>query len=337
MRAFLVPEPFRSAVVEVEPPRAAPGEVVVDVERVGVCGTDVEFYTGEMEYLKQGHAWFPLQLGHEWSGTISAVGDGVDPGLVGRRTTGDTMIGCGHCRRCAAHLPQLCPDRVEIGVRGGWPGALAEQLPVPERSLHLLPDTVDAAAGAMVEPGGNALRAARATAAAAGDRLLVVGPGTIGLLAAQFAQAAGAEVHLLGLAGPALEFARGLGLDGVWTEDDLPAERWDAVLDASNGVDVPARALELVDFGGRVVFIGLAPSPSLIDSRAVALKDLTVVGILGASGGLEGAIEHYASGAVDPRPLVVATVGLDEVGDVLAGRWPRPDGGPKILVDPRIT
>jgi threonine dehydrogenase-like Zn-dependent dehydrogenase len=335
MRAFVVPAPYESLVTELDPPVPAPGQVVVDVERVGVCGTDVEFYTGEMEYIRQGHAVFPLRLGHEWSGTISAVGDGVDPGLVGRRTTGDTMIGCASCRRCREGLPQLCPQRVEIGVRGGWPGALAEQLPVPHRSLHLLPDTVDAVAGAMVEPGGNALRAARATAAGAGSRLLVIGPGTIGLLAGLFAQAAGAEVHLLGLPGPALDFARTLGLDGVWAETELPELRWDAVLDASNGQEMPARSVELVDPGGRVVLIGLAPTPSLLDTRAIALKDLTVVGILGASGGLQGAIEHYASGAVDPRPLVAATVTLDEVGAVLSGSWPRPEGGPKILVDPR--
>jgi threonine dehydrogenase-like Zn-dependent dehydrogenase len=335
MRAFVLTAPGECAVQEVPRPVPVAGEVVVDVERVGVCGTDVEFFTGEMEYLKQGHAEFPLRLGHEWSGTISAVGAGVDEALVGRRTTGDTMIGCGHCRRCNDRMPQLCARRVEIGVRGGWPGALAEQLPVPHRSLHLLPHTVDAVAGALVEPGGNALRASRASGATAGSRLLVVGPGTIGLLAGLFARAAGAEVHLLGLPGPALDFARTLGLDGVWADADLPGLRWDAVLDASNSDEMPARSVELVDPGGRVVLIGLSPTPSLLDTRAVALKDLTVVGILGASGGLEGAIEHYASGAVDPRPLVAATVTLDEVAGVLSGSWDRPAGGPKILVDPR--
>lgn len=111
---------------EVDPPVATAGEVVVDVALVRVCGTDVEFYTGEVEYIRQGYAQFPTSIGHEWSGTISAVGPDVDPPLVGRRTTGDTMIGCTRCRRCQSGLPQLCPDRVEIGVRGGLPGALAE-------------------------------------------------------------------------------------------------------------------------------------------------------------------------------------------------------------------
>jgi threonine dehydrogenase-like Zn-dependent dehydrogenase len=85
-----------------------------------------------------------------------------------------------------------------------------------------------------------------------------------------------------------------------------------------------------------VVYIGVAGRPSTIDTRTMVLKDVTAVGILGASAGLAGAIERYASGAVDPRPLVAATVGLGDVGDVLAGWRPAGAGpGPKIHVDPR--
>ena len=85
-----------------------------------------------------------------------------------------------------------------------------------------------------------------------------------------------------------------------------------------------------------MVYVGLAGTPSLIDTRTLVLKDVTAVGILSASPGLDGTIEHYASGSVDPRPLVAATVRLDEVGDVLRGSRPAGSGpGPKIHVDPR--
>ena len=97
----------------------------------------------------------------------------------------------------------------------------------------------------------------------------------------------------------------------------------------------PALALELVEPGKRVVYIGLSGVPSLIDSRALALRDVTAVGILSASPGLAGTIERYASGAVDPRPLVAATIGLDDVASALAGERPAGAGpGPKLLVDP---
>ncbi len=336
MRAFVVSRPRAGAVEDVEAPTPQPGQVVVDVDRVGLCGTDVEYFTGEMAYLQQGHARYPIRLGHEWCGTVSAVGAGVDAGWIGRRTAGDTMLGCGRCHRCLSGRQHLCEERFEVGIRRGWPGALAEQLVMPVSALHQLPDAIDTVAGAMVEPGANALRAVQAAALSQGDRVLILGAGAIGQLGALFALAQGAEVHLMGRSRRSVDFARGLGLHGVWTFDDLPSRSFDAVIDATNDATMPALALDLVEPGKRVVYIGLSGTSSSIDTRTIVLKDVTAVGILGGSGGLDGAIELYASGAVDPRPLVAATVGLEEVGAVLGG-W-RPEGsgsGPKIHVDPR--
>jgi len=335
VRAFVLSAPRRGEVHDVEAPAARPGHVVVDIERVGLCGTDVEFFTGEMAYLHQGHAKYPMRLGHEWCGTVSAVGDGVDPAWIGSRTTGDTMVGCGTCQRCLTGRRHVCADRLEIGIRGGFAGALAEKMSVPLRALRRLPDSVDAVAGALVEPGGNALRALQGADLERGDRLLVLGPGTIGLLVALFALAHGAEVHIMGRSATSLDFARSLGVHGAWTIESLPDLPFDAVVDASDSDALPALALDLVEPGKRVVYVGLAPRPSTVDTRTLALKDVTAVGILSGSPGLASTIEHYASGAVDPRPLVAATVGLDEVADVLSG-W-RPSGagpGPKIHVDP---
>jgi threonine dehydrogenase-like Zn-dependent dehydrogenase len=334
MRAFVVDGPYRAGVVEVETPEPDAGQVVVEVERIGVCGTDVEFYTGAMAYLHDGQARYPIRLGHEWCGIVSLVGSGVDPSWIGRRVTGDTMLGCGDCPRCRAGRHHVCADRYEIGIRGGWPGALAEHLLVPVTALYPLPDTVGVVAGALVEPGGNALRAASA-ALVAGDRVLVWGPGTIGLLAARFALARGARVDVVGQVDASLALARDLGVHRTYHADHPPSGPYDAVIDATNAAGVPRDALDQVEPGGRVVYIGLAGEPSTIDTRTLVLKDVTAVGILSASPGLRGAIEQYASGLVDPTPLVAATVGLDRVADVLAG-W-RPPGaiGPKIHVDPR--
>lgn len=336
MRAFVLTAVGRCEVQEVPVPVPAPGEVVVDVERVGLCGTDIEFFTGEMAYLHQGHSSYPMRLGHEWAGRVAAVGAGVDAAWTGRRVMGDTMLGCGTCRRCRRGHQHVCDKRQEVGVRDGRPGALAEQLAIPVSSLHVLPDTVDAALGALVEPGGNALRAAQAAELQPGDRALVLGPGTIGLLVAMFARAVGAEVHLMGKTDDSLTFARALGFDHVWRQDTLPDLPFDAVIDASNAAHLPSLALDLVEPGGRVVYIGLAGEPSRIDTRTLALKDVTGVGILSASPGLDATIHAYAEKAVDPRPLVAATVGLEQAGRVLAGwRPPHAGPGPKIHVDPR--
>jgi threonine dehydrogenase-like Zn-dependent dehydrogenase len=337
MRALVVTGPREASVQDVPRSVAAPGEVVVDVERVGVCGTDVEFFTGEMAYLHQGHAAYPMRLGHEWAGTVAEVGEGVDPGWAGRRVTGDTMLGDGSCRRCLRGAQHVCEQRQEVGIRGGRPGALAEQLAVPVSSLHVLPETVDPVLGALVEPGGNALRAAEAAAVGSGDRVLVLGPGTIGLVAAMFLRAGGAEVHLMGRTAESLAFARTLGFADAWTAEELPDLPFDAVVDASNAGELPALALELVEPAGRVVYIGLAGEPSRIDTRTLALKDVTAVGVLSASPGLARTIDAFAAGAVDPRPLVAATVRLEDVAAVLAGERPPGAGpGPKVHVDPRL-
>ncbi|SNS12411.1 D-arabinose 1-dehydrogenase, Zn-dependent alcohol dehydrogenase family [Geodermatophilus saharensis] len=337
MRAFVLTGPGEGAVHEVPVPVAARGEVVVEVDRAGVCGTDVELFTGELSYLQTGHSSYPVRPGHEWCGRVTAVGDGVDPAWLGRRVTGDTMLGDRVCRRCRRGQQHVCEDRQEVGIRGDRPGALAEQLAVPVTSLHELPDSVDAALGALVEPGGNAWRAAQAAAVASGDRALVIGPGTIGLLTAMFLRAAGAEVHLLGVTAASLDFARGLGYADAWTRDTLPDLPFDAVVDASTAPGSPALALDLVEPAGRVVCIGIAGTPSTIDTRTLLLKDVTAVGVLSASPGLAPTIAAYRTGAVDPRPLVAATVGLGEVGAVLAGGRPPGSGaGPKVHVDPRL-
>jgi threonine dehydrogenase-like Zn-dependent dehydrogenase len=337
VRAFVIDSPGQASVVDVAAPVAEAGQVVVDVERAGVCGTDVEFYTGDMAYLHDGNAVYPMRIGHEWCGTVASVGEGVEPSWLGRRVTGDTMLGCGRCVRCTSGRQHVCAHRREIGIRGGWAGALAEQVLVPASALHRLPARLDVVAGALVEPGGNALRAAEAAHLAPGVRVLIWGPGSIGLLTAAFATAAGAEVHLAGSEPTSLSFARSLGYEHAWDADGLPDVPFDAMIDATYGADVPRRALELVEPGGRLVLIGIAGQPSLVDTRELVLKDVTAVGILSASPGLAGAIEQYASGAVDPRPLVAATVGLAEVATVLAGGRPEGSGaGPKVHVDPRL-
>jgi threonine dehydrogenase-like Zn-dependent dehydrogenase len=134
----------------------------------------------------------------------------------------------------------------------------------------------------------------------------------------------------------ALRFAESLGGFAVYNIEQLPTAPYDAVIDASNDPLLPALAVDLVQPGGRAVFIGLAGSPSMLDTRAMVFKDVTAVAILSGSPGIASVVEHYASGAVDPRPLVATTIGLDEVPALFAGNRPAGAGpGPKVQVDPR--
>jgi len=331
MRALVIRGAGSARVEEVEEPVPGAGQVVVDVRRAGICGTDVELFTGQLAYFAQGKTRFPVRPGHEWCGVVSAVGPGVPAGWVGVRVTGDTMLGCGRCARCRAGHRHVCADRYELGIMGGWPGALAERVLVPAWSLHRLPDALDDRSGALVEPGGNAWRAASAAQAGPGQRILVCAPGTIGLLTTAFAVALGASVHVLGVDETRHALARSFGASEYWT--DLPDVTYDAVVDCTDDHQMPALALALTEPAGRVVFIGVSGAPSLIDSRDLVLGDLTAVGILGASAGLAPAIEHYADGRVDPSGLVSVTVGLDQAAEALAGQIGT-GSGTKIHIDP---
>jgi threonine dehydrogenase-like Zn-dependent dehydrogenase len=263
---------------------------------------------------------------------VSALGEGVDPGWLGARVTGDTMLGCGQCPRCAAGRGHVCADRREVGIMD-WPGGLAEQVLVRASSLYRLPDAIDDRAGALVEPGGNAWRSASAAQAGPGKRVLVCGPGTIGLLTTAFAAAMGAEVHIWALDREREELARSFGALGYWTASDPPPVTYDAVVDCTDDHQMPAAALARAEPAGRLVLIGIAGVPSLVDSRDIILGDLTVVGILGASAGLAPAIEYYAGGRVDPSRIVEVTVGLDEAAGALAGKIST-GTGTKIHIDP---
>jgi len=337
MKAFLITGPRQSVVEDLPDPTPQPHEAVVLIERVGICGTDIEFFNGEMAYLHSGEATYPLSIGHEWCGRVIEVGSKEFEPWLGKQVTGDTMLGCGDCSLCRKELQYLCKSRFEIGIRKGQPGALAEKLVVPIEALHELPESMDATTGALVEPGGNAWRAVHSSELKPGERLLIFGTGSIGILAGQIAKSQGLDVYLVGNANADNEFAKSLGFENVYEIAKLPEIEFAAAIDATFSADIPAVALDLVQPGGKIIYIGLSSSPSLIDTRKLVLKNITAIGILSASPGLKPIIEIFASGKVDPTSIVGATVALSEVNNFLSGIRPANfSGGPKIHVDPRM-
>ncbi|MEU4240005.1 alcohol dehydrogenase catalytic domain-containing protein [Actinoplanes sp. NPDC026619] len=336
MRAFVIDGPRSGRVAEVDPPTPGPGQVVVDVTRVGLCGTDVELFAGTMVYLQSGDQRAPMVPGHEWVGRVAQIGPGVTTVEPGRRVTGDTMLGCLRCDRCRNGRHHVCDDRFEIGIRGNWPGALAEQLLVPATALRELPGSVDDAAAALVEPGGCAWRAVEAAGVGPGNTACVYGPGTLGLLTLHFLVARGVAVDVVGLDATSLELATMMGANAVHRAGSQPNTRYDAVIDTSTGADVPGTALRHVTPSGRLVLVGVAETPSVVDLRQVVIGDIKVIGILAASAGLDATIREFSTRQIPTDLLVGATVALDQVADVLAGKRPAHAGpGPKIQVDPR--
>ena len=341
MRALVLHGPGIATVDDVPRPEPGAGQVVVTVQRVGVCGTDAEFFRGTQPYLHDGGASYPLRIGHEWCGWVARVGPDVDTTLLGCRVSGDTMLGCQNCEMCRRGRQHLCPDRYEIGVRGGWPGALADEVLVPAFAVHRLPPRIGPGAGALVEPGSLALRAVSVLDLPPGERLLVWGTGAIGLLVVAFGAASGLEVHAVGRRPSALAAATKLGATRVWLESDvadMPAGQFEAAVAASPDATVPQACAGLLRAGGRLVLIGISGAPSPLESRDLVVNDLTVTGLLSGSTHFEAVIDRFANPEFDLEAVTGTVIGpvvrLDEIADILGGgETGSPEVGPKVQVE----
>jgi L-iditol 2-dehydrogenase len=258
---------------EVPVPLPGRGQVRLKVRGTGVCGTDLHIMDDEFLSVP------PVVMGHEVTGTIDAVGEDVSTSVLGRRVSLETYyVTCGGCFYCRSGSPNLCAERRSIGshVDGGF----ADHVVVPLHNAHEVDPSVGEAAGALYEPLACVAHALCDPAVASpGDTALVVGPGTMGLLAAQVLRAQGARVTVVGTARDALRLAAadGLGFAAVETGDlSLPGPGFDVVADCSGaaaGIDTALRAARK---GGSYVQIGLCGKPVPLAVDLVCLHELTV-------------------------------------------------------------
>ena len=236
-----------------------------------------------------GRCRYPLRIGHEWCGTVRAVGDGVDEAWVGRRVTGDTMLGCGRCRRCRRGRQHLCADRYEVGIRQRVAGRAGRAARGPgERRCTPLPDAVDDAAGRAGRAGRQRAGApSRRPASRPGERLLVLGAGTIGLLVALMARARGRRgAPARAARGAARASPASLGLRArVAPRDpaDAAVRRRGRRLQRRRAAGPRASTSSSPAAGSSGSASRGSPAPST--AGALVLKDVTVVGILSALAG----------------------------------------------------
>ena len=300
--------PGNVALAERPEPSAAPGQVVLDVVAAGICGTDLHIHDGEYPAVP------PVTMGHEVSGTVAELGDGVDPSWLGASVVTETYFStCGECDWCRAGRPNLCPDRRSIGTHVD--GGFAPRLLVPVTNLHRIPERLDAHAAAMAEPLACCCHALLdPDRVGKGDRALVVGPGPIGLLAAQVARASGGRVHVRGTPRDAarLDLAGALGVATSTTDYAAPGE-FDVVVECSGHPAGMAFALESAARGGRYVQIGLAGKPVLLPFDLVCFKELTVTsGFASTPTSWARALELMESRQVELEPLLSDAVPLEE-------------------------
>ena len=305
--AKLAPGPGNVALVERPEPAARPGHVVLGVVAAGICGTDLHIVDDEFP----SHP--PVTLGHEVSGVVATLGDGVDEGWRGARVVTETYFStCGTCAWCLAGRRNLCPERRSIGsaVDGGF----AARVEVPVGNLHRIPDWLDGTAAAMTEPLACCCQSLPQGVVSSGDDVLVVGPGPVGLLAAQVAAAAGGRVHVRGTPQDAdrLAVAASLGYATSTTDDDPPGE-FDVAVECSGHEAGMRFALESARRGARYVQIGLAGGAVSIPFDLVCFKELTVTsGNASTHASWTRAVALIESRAVALEPLLSATVPLGQ-------------------------
>jgi L-iditol 2-dehydrogenase len=332
MRALVISGAGRHALLDRElPPADLGADLLLAPLAVGLCATDLELLDGSMVYLRERRALLPMVPGHEWVARVVDAGAAADGFAVGDLVVGECSIGCGDCPGCASGAYHQCPQRQETGVLNR-DGALAELLRFPVRSAHAVPPGVDVEDAVFAEPTAVALRAVLRSGAEPRSRVLVVGGGTVGWLAAAVL-ADLLEADVAGLEPDAGRMER-LTVLGVRTPG--PAEVFDVVLEASGSPGGVAEALVRLAPGGRLVVIGLTGTESVaVDLDRVVVNDQVVVGSLGSPGVWPQALRLLGRGRVRPSVLVTHRYPLEAVDDALATMRDRASGAGKVLVLPQ--
>ncbi|MFF1923786.1 zinc-binding dehydrogenase [Streptomyces sp. NPDC058221] len=334
-RAITIDRPGRHRLTEGPVPEPGPGEVRVRVAAAGICMSDREVYDGHRDprYVR-----YPVVPGHEWAGVVEAVGAGVDPALAGRRTVAEGFRSCGSCDRCRDGETSLCTAGYdETGFTR--PGAFADHVVVPARLLHPLADDADLRAAALLEPAAVVASAVRAGAPEPGERIAVVGAGTLGLLAVQLLAAVSpGELTVIDPRDERAGRASAFGASEALTPEEAAETRgrYDLVVETAGAPATAADSCLLARRGGRVVLTGMfSPGATGIDPVHLSLSQLTVRSVFGASSASWSyAVRAFTAGLLDPAALITHEFPLERFAEAVALVGGGGQGTGKVLMRP---
>jgi L-iditol 2-dehydrogenase len=329
-------EPGDVGLEEVPPPVAACGQALIEVWATGICGTDLHISEGSFT------SYPPVTMGHEVTGVVSAVGEGVPSGWIGRHVVSETFFSTdGECPWCRDGRPNLCPERRSIG--SGADGGFAPWMVVPAHNLHAVPEGIDPCAAALSEPLACVCQSLLDPAPVEpGDDVLITGPGTMGLLSAQVARACGGSVLMVGTDHDQVRLAAAeeLGFRTALAGDDAVAAALGGgygphvVIECSGSAQAMAAGLEVVRRGGRYVQIGQTDRAVPVRLAQVSFHELTITGGFASTPhSWRRAMDLLSLGMVRLEPLVTEVAPLADwqrvFADTAAAR------GIKYLLDPR--
>jgi threonine dehydrogenase-like Zn-dependent dehydrogenase len=339
MRAVVFESKGRFAVLEVPTPEPATGHALVRVEASMVCATDRKILSGAYAGTR-----FPHIPGHEFAGVVEGLGPGTLGPAAGTRVGVEVHVGCGVCDRCREGLYNLCRNygRLETGhahIGFTVDGGLAEYASVPVAALHPLPDTVTTVQGAWTDNLGVALWALERGRLHAGETVVVIGPGAIGLCVAQLARASGAGLVTIVGRGERLERARPYA-DAVVEEGEAAAlgGTADLVIEFAGTAEAARLALATARRGARVVLggaTGQGVELSGVDLSVIVRGHLDVLGSVANPMGVSGrALAVLARGDVDVTGLTTHQFPLDQFPEAWATFTERRDGAIRVMLIP---
>ena len=340
MQALLLERPQTFRFIEVaEPAAPGPGEALVRVRAVGICGTDYGGYLGKMPFFS-----YPRIPGHELGVEVVAVGDGVTNVRPGDRCCVEPYINCQACHSCVRGLTNCCEHHQTLGVH--CDGGLRSLFTVPARKLHLSP-RLSAEQNALVETLAIGCHAIDRAAPGRGETVLIVGAGPIGLSALEFAKVSGARVIVMDMASSRLDFVRtAMGVADTILATGTPADveavslltegkMCDVVVDATGSAASMGAALAFCSFGGRLVYVGITQGEvSFPHAPVMHRRELTILASRNArSRDFSRIIGLIEDGTIDTRPWITHRLSFAELPGVFPGLLVPASGVIKAVVE----
>jgi L-iditol 2-dehydrogenase len=339
VRAAVLNRPGEVAVVERPAPVPGPGEVLVRVRAVGVCGSDTHYF--DHGRIGRFVVESPLVLGHEASGVVEGVGSDVDPARVGERVSIEPGVPCRQCVQCLGGRYNLCPDMV-FHATPPVDGSLAELVVIHQAFAHPVPDSVSDEEAALLEPLSVGIWACRKGEVGPGSRVLVPGAGPIGLVCIQVARACGAsEVVVTDLNAERLGVATELGATGTIASGSVALDDWyagrpapEVLLECSGHAGATVDAIRVLAPAGRAVLVGMGGDELALPLSVVQERELVVTGTFRYANTWPTAIGLVGSGQVDLARLVTGRFPLTESAAALTAARDTP-GAIKAVINPQ--
>lgn len=303
---------------QVDPPSRSASRLtaLVRVRRIGVCGTDLHAFAGRQPFFT-----YPRVLGHELGVEIESILPGEHGLKAGDRCAVEPYYNCGRCPTCLRGRTNCCESLQVLGVH--IDGGMRERMPVPVERLHKSNElTLDQLA--LVETLSIGRHAVRRANLAAGQSVLVVGAGPIGLAVAQYARAAGAAVTVLDTNAVRVAFAERFGATGVRT---VGSRTFDTVFDATGSKAAMEGSFDFVGFGGTLVFVGLVQDRVSFDDPLFHRREMTILASRNSAGAFPPIIADILAGRIDTTPWITHRMTLADVPT----HFPHLPGNPAVL------